>query len=122
MCKVVDVKVGNRNVRVADVKMKYLDNIVESAEECKYIDRVVLFGSSIGDRCTEESDIDIAVFGKEPRGKALKSNQFLTFINKLASYDNFEQAYDVLYFKEGKKDNSAILLEIDKGEVLYVRD
>lgn len=122
MCQVVDVKVGNRNVRVADIKRKYLDNIVESAEECKYIDKVVLFGSSIEDRCTEESDIDIAVFGKEPRGKALKSSQFLTFVNKLASYDNFEQAYDVLYFKEGKKDNSAILLEIDKGEVLYVRE
>lgn len=122
MCKVVDVVVRDRHVKVADIKRKYLNNIVDSAEDCKYIDRVVLFGSSIEDRCTEDSDIDIAVFGKEPRGKAIKSRQFLAFINKLASYDDFEQAYDVLYFKEGKKDNSSILLEIDKGEVLYVRE
>ena len=122
MCKVVDVKIRNRNVRVADIKSKYLDNIVSSAEECKYIDKVVLFGSSIEDRCTEESDIDIAVFGNQSKGKVLTSKQFMKFADELAEFDDFLQSYDILYFKTGKEDNSAIMAEINKGEVLYVRE
>ena len=122
MCKVVDVKIRNRNVRVADIKSKYLDNIVTSAEECKYIDKVILFGSSIEDRCTEESDIDIAVFGNQPKGKALTSKQFMKFADELAEFDDFLQSYDILYFKTGKEDDSAIMAEINKGEVLYVRE
>ena len=122
MCKVVDVKIRNRNVRVADIKSKYLDNIVTSAEECKYIDKVILFGSSIEDRCTEESDIDIAVFGNQPKGKALTSKQFMKFAGELAEFDDFLQSYDILYFKTGKEDDSAIMAEINKGEVLYVRE
>ena len=122
MCKVVDVKIGNRRVKVADIKSKYLDNIADSARECPLIDKIVLFGSSIEDRCTEESDIDIAVFGSQPIGKALTSKQFIRFADKLAEFDDFLQSYDILYFKSGKKDNSAILAEINKGEVLYVRE
>ena len=122
MCKVVEVKVGNRHVRVADIKKKYLNNIVKSAEACNYIDKVVLFGSCIEDRCTDESDIDLAVFGNQSKSKTLKSKQFIEFANKLSSYDDFLQTYDILYFKEGKEDDSAILEEINKGEVLYVRE
>ncbi|WP_026529206.1 nucleotidyltransferase domain-containing protein [Butyrivibrio sp. VCD2006] len=122
MCKVVDVKVGNRHVRVADIKKKYLNNIVTSAEACDYIDRIVLFGSCIEDRCTDESDIDLAVFGNQSKSKALQSKQFIEFANKLSSFDDFLQTYDILYFKEGKADDSAILEEISKGEVLYVRE
>ncbi|MBE5860632.1 MAG: nucleotidyltransferase domain-containing protein [Butyrivibrio sp.] len=122
MCKVVDVTIRNRNVRIADIKRKYLDNIVASAEECKYIDKVVLFGSSIEDRCTEESDIDIAVFGNQSKGKVLTSKQFMKFADELAEFDDFLQSYDILYFKTGKEDNSAIMAEINKGEVLYVRE
>jgi len=122
MCKVVNVKIGNRWVKAADIKSKYLGNIADSARECSIIDKIVLFGSSIEDRCTEESDIDIAVFGNQPKGKALTSKQFIRFADKLAEFDDFLQNYDILYFKTGKKDNSAILAEINKGEVLYVRE
>lgn len=31
----------------------------------------------------------------------------------------FEQAYDILYFKTGQSNNSAIMEDISKGEVLY---
>ncbi|WP_026496133.1 nucleotidyltransferase domain-containing protein [Butyrivibrio sp. WCD3002] len=122
MCKVVSVQIGNRNIKVADIKRKYLENIVASAEECTFIDKIVLFGSSIEDRCTADSDIDIAVFGAHPKGKALTSKQFRRFADRLAEFDDFLQSYDILYFKTGKKDDSAILAEIDKGEVLYVRE
>ena len=41
MCKIVDVKVGNRQVKVADIKTKYLANIAASAKECPLIDKIV---------------------------------------------------------------------------------
>ena len=122
MCKVVDVKIGDRQVKVADIKRKYLDNIADSAKECPLIDKVVLFGSSIEERCTEESDIDLAVFGSQTKGKALTSKQFMRFADRLSEFDDFLQSYDILYFKTGKKDDSAILAEINRGEVLYVRE
>ena len=121
MCKVIEVQIGDRIVKVADIKSKYLNNIADSAKECPLIDKVILFGSSIEDRCTEESDIDIAVFGSQPKGKALTSKQFMKFADKLSGFDDFLQSYDILYFKTGKQDDSAILAEINRGEVLYVR-
>ena len=59
MCKVVQVKIGNKTVNVADLKEKNIYNIAEAAKQCKYIERIVLFGSSISERCEEDSDIDI---------------------------------------------------------------
>lgn len=76
----------------------------------------------MSDRCTEESDIDIAVFGNQSKGKVLTSKQFMKFADELAEFDDFLQSYDILYFKTGKEDNSAIMAEINKGEVLYVRE
>lgn len=46
----------------------------------------------------------------------------MKFADELAEFDDFLQSYDILYFKTGKEDNSAIMAEINKGEVLYVRE
>lgn len=121
MCQVVDVKVSNRNIKVASVKEKYIHNIIESAKGCALIDRVVLFGSSISTKCKKSSDIDIAVFGRDVPSRALQSAMFKNFANKLYQYDDYGQDYDILYFKSGSKNNSPILERINEGEVLYVR-
>ena len=121
MCKLVDIRIDNRRIRVADIKRKYIPNIVISAKECDYIDKVVLFGSSISEDCTEDSDIDIAVFGNQPKAKCLRSKEFLRFASSLSEYDDLAQRYDILYFKTGKIDKSPIMREIDHGEVLYAR-
>lgn len=120
MCTVIETTVDDRKIRVADIKEKYIKNIVESARECAYIDRVVLFGSGITDKCTEESDIDLAVFGNQPEAKCLRSKSYIKFSNDLSKNDRY-QRYDVLYFKTGTKNNSVIMNDIDNGEVLYVR-
>lgn len=31
MCKVVKMKIGDRTIRVADIKKKYIENIVDAA-------------------------------------------------------------------------------------------
>ena len=45
MCRVIETKIGDRTIKVADIKEKYIQNIIESAKACDYIDRVILFGS-----------------------------------------------------------------------------
>lgn len=59
-------KIDNGNY-VADMKHKYIVNIADQAKQCSNISRIVLFGSALETRCTEKSDIDIAVFGEESK-------------------------------------------------------
>ena len=121
MCKVVVMNVDNRKIRVADIKKKYMNNIIDAAKKCDLIDKVILFGSSIEDRCKESSDIDIAVFGNQIRSKALSSKKYERFARQLFAYNDFEQDYDILYFKSGTPIKSLIMDDIQKGEVLYER-
>ena len=121
MCKVVTMDVDNRKIRVADIKKKYVDNIIDAAKKCDIIEKVILFGSSIEDRCQESSDIDIAVFGKQIRSKALSSKKYERFSRQLYAFNDFKQDYDILYFKSGTKNRSLIMDDIQRGEVLYER-
>lgn len=121
MCKVVKMNVGNRSFRVADIKKKYMNNIIDAATKCDIIEKVILFGSSIEDRCKEGSDIDIAVFGKQIRSKALTSKKYGNFIRQIYAFSDYDQDYDILYFKSGSNVKSLIMDDIQKGEVLYER-
>ncbi|MBR5970402.1 MAG: nucleotidyltransferase domain-containing protein [Lachnospiraceae bacterium] len=116
------MRIGNRTIRVAGVKQKYIGNIIHAAEQCRYIERIVLFGSSVQDTCTVDSDIDLAVFGNVSKSKCLTSKQYREFTQKIYSFDNHEQAYDILYFKSSDQNNRFIMNEIDKGETIYVRE
>ncbi len=119
MCKVNTMSIDNCHFKVADIKRKYMQNIVDSAKKCDFIKKVVLFGSSIEERCTDASDIDLAIFGTYNRSKALTSKKYERFARQLFMFDNHTQNYDLLYFKNDTKDKSAILEEISKGEVVY---
>ena len=121
MCKVVTMDVDNRKFRVAEIKKKYMTNIIDAAKKCDFIERVVLFGSSIEDRCKESSDIDIAVFGNQIRSKALTSKKYERFARQIFAFNNFDQDYDILYFKSGSNIKNLIMNDINKGEVLYER-
>ena len=121
MCRVVKMKIGDRSIKVAEIKKKYIHNIIDAASKCSYIDRVILFGSSTMERCTESSDIDIAVFGSVSKGRALTSRSYRDFAGQLYAFDDYNQGYDILYFKSGKNYTDRIVNDIEKGEVLYAR-
>ena len=121
MCKVSSMSVRNRTFRVADIKQKYMHNIVDVADKCDIIQRVVLFGSNIEERCKETSDIDLAVFGTQVPSRALTSKKYERFARQLYSFDNHEQAYDILYFKTGATSKSSIMDDINRGEIVYER-
>ena len=122
MCKVTLMNIGTRQIHVADIKQKYIQNIIDAASQCDLIDRVVLFGSSLQERCRDNSDIDIAVFGNQPRSRALTSKKYERFARQLYAFDNHSQAYDILYFRSNSGDSSPILREISRGEELYARN
>lgn len=121
MCKVVSLTIGKNTFKVADIKKNYITNIISAAEKCDFIERIVLFGSSIEERCKRTSDIDIAVFGTHTPSRALSSKKYERFARQLYSFDNHRQSYDILYFKSGSKKTSQIMENISKGEVLYER-
>ena len=117
MCKMVQYTDGKY---VADIKLRYIKNISEMAKKATNIHRIMLFGSSIEERCTEESDIDIAVFGEKTKGSYINSNEFKAFKRDLFSFD-WDQDYDVLYFKEDNNNRYDIMKDINKGVEIYRR-
>ena len=121
MCKVTAFTIDGRTIHMADIKQKYVANIIDAARKCDYIDKIILFDSALEERCRDGSDIDLAIFGNQPKGKCLDSKKFRRFSDQLASFDDFNQAYDLLYFKTGKQKSGLIMDQIEKGEVLYER-
>ena len=117
MCKLVQF---DKDKYVADIKLRYIQNIAEQAKKTKKIDRIMLFGSSTEERCTEMSDIDIAVFGRPTKARYLDSREFRTFQNDIFSYD-WDQDYDILYFSESNKETGNILHDINQGVEIYRR-
>lgn len=121
MCTVKKMRIGNRTFKVADIKQKYMKNIVDAAANCDFIERIVLFGSCIEERCQESSDIDLAIFGTQVPSRALQSKKYERFARQLYLFDNNSQAYDLLYFKTGVEKKSRIMEDIEKGEIVYER-
>ena len=80
-----------------------------------------MFGSSLEERCTEESDIDIAVFGSKTKGSYIDSSEFRSFKRGLFSFD-WNQDYDVLYFKESTEKDDPIMTDIYEGVEIYRRE
>jgi predicted nucleotidyltransferase len=113
-------------IKVADIKKRYIENIIESAPLCGSISEIVLFGSALEERCKEQSDIDIAVISKYTVNRLCKNKGFSRFLEQIYSLDD-SQEYDRLYFYsineiEKKKDETSICRELSqKGKVIYRR-
>ena len=121
MCKIVQLKLADNIIRVADLKKDCVRNIYEAASKCGLIDRVVLFGSSTDERCTAQSDVDIAVYGPLSKSKCLTSKEYKEFTRSLYRFEDYGHNYDILYFRSGDKKDSFIQSEISNGEVIYAR-
>ena len=117
MCKLISFGDG---ITVAEIKYRHIENIAKQAGACKNINRIMLFGSSIEERCTDRSDIDIAVFGDMTKAKYLNSKEFKQFQDSIFLFD-LNQDYDILYFCDGEKHDDNILDDINHGAEIYRR-
>lgn len=126
MCKLMSIQsnTGN-NVEVADIKAGVIKKILEIAPICPQIDYIYIFGSSVEERCTEKSDIDIAIVSNVIRSKLFRSKDYRDFILKLYSI-NTEQDYDILQFNSIKtiqESKDAVCSDIlTKGKLIYRRE
>lgn len=127
MCQLVTLQTNyGANIHVAEIKKRHIENILNSAPLCKQISAIMLFGSSLEERCTKKSDIDIAIISNSSLDKLSQTKAFDKFMNHLYSYD-MEQEYDRLYFKsieeiKEKKNCIPICDELmRKGKVIYRR-
>lgn len=119
MCKLKALPNGKS---VAEIKYSFIENIIAQAEKCKNISRIMLFGSAIEERCSDRSDIDIAVFGTQTKNKYLRSKEFKDFQRSLFMYgDAFSQDYDILYFCDGVEYTDAIIADIENGAEIFRR-
>lgn len=119
MCKMRNL---TEQVRVAEIKYEYILNIIKQAQKCKNISKIILFGSSIEERCKTSSDIDIAVFGSKKPNVYLKSAEFRKFNDDIFAFNNFDgQDYDILYFAEDSDDTSELMQNINQGTEIYRR-
>ncbi len=121
MCRVKTTTIRDTTFSVAEIKEKYIRNVIDAASRCDLIDRIVLFGSSTSNKCKADSDIDLAFFGNETEYKALRSKKYDRFTSQIYSFDNLGQSYDLLYFVTGKQYKGLIMNDIENGELIYVR-
>ncbi len=127
MCKLKMFKNNmGETINVADIKMQHIQNIVKQAERCKAIKAIVLFGSSLEERCSYESDIDIAIVSKYTVSELDKLKTFKRFMEAIYTFD-MAQEYDRIYFSSldeinKNKDEIPICEELaTKGRVIYKR-
>ncbi len=121
MCRVKTTTIQDTTFNVAEIKEKYIRNVIDAASRCDLIDRIVLFGSSTGSKCKDDSDIDLAIFGSETEYKALRSKKYDRFTSQIYSFDDSGQSYDLLYFVTGKQYKGLIMNDIENGELIYAR-
>lgn len=112
------------DTKVADIKVNEIKNIISSAKECKSIDYIILFGSSLEEKCNEESDIDIAIVSNIKRSRLYRAKEYRDFLANVYKY-NLRQEYDIIQFnslEDINKHKYGVYLDIvEKGKVIYSR-
>ena len=86
----------NTQVQVAEIKLKNIQNIIESASKCTHIQEIILFGSALEERCTDESDIDIVIISNVARSRLYRLKTYAEFLSSLHQDDDYIQQYDVI--------------------------
>lgn len=125
MCKLVSIQANTGvKIKVADIKAKTLEQIIILASLCDKIEYIFLFGSAIEERCTNKSDIDIAIVSNVTRSKLFIAKDYNQFTSDLYNLDS-EQEYDILQFNSIdaiKKSKDFVCKDImEKGKLLYKR-
>ena len=126
MCEMVNVKTNfNTEIEVADIKKEVVENIIQAAAACAKIVQIILFGSVIESRCTEDSDIDMLVVSDTSRSKLYRDKGYQEFLKKLHDKDDYEQLYDVICVHNidevyrGQKTTGLFREVIENGRTLY---
>jgi len=98
MCKLVKITNSlGEQIEVAEIKADTIKKIIKIAKICDKIDYIYLFGSSVEERCTDESDIDLAIISNVSASKLCNRSSYREFKERLYAIDT-DQEYDRLQF------------------------
>lgn len=129
MCKLIDVKTNfNTEVRVADNKKEFVENIIDIARYCENILQIILFGSVLEERCTDDSDIDLMVVCNIQRSKLYRKKEYATFIESLHNKDDYTQIYDVICVNgleelNRNRDKTQLYNDVmNRGKTIYMKE
>ena len=126
MCKLVKITNSlGEQIEVAEIKADTIKKIIKIAKICDKIDYIYLFGSSVEERCTDESDIDLAIISNVSASKLYNRSSYREFKERLYAIDR-DQEYDRLqfnYLKAMRNSKEPVCLDIiSKGKLLYQRE
>lgn len=126
MCKLVKITNSlGEQIEVAEIKADTIKKIIKIAKICDKIDYIYLFGSSVEERCTDESDIDLAIISNVSASKLCNRSSYREFKERLYAIDR-DQEYDRLQFnslKAIRNSKEPVCLDIiSKGKLLYQRE
>ena len=126
MCKLVKITNSlGEQIEVAEIKADTIKKIIKIAKICDKIDYIYLFGSSVEERCTDESDIDLAIISNVSASKLCNRSSYREFKERLYAIDT-DQEYDRLQFnslKAIRNSKDPVCLDIiSKGKLLYQRE
>lgn len=126
MCKLVKIRNSlGEEIEVAEMKADTIIQIIKIAKICDKIDYIYLFGSSVEERCTDESDIDLAIISNVTASKLYSRSSYRKFKERLYAIDR-DQEYDRLQFnslKAIRNSKEPVCLDIiSKGKLLYQRE
>jgi len=125
MCELIPIQTSDgTRIMVADIKADVIKQIIDLAQDCSKIDYIYIFGSSLEERCTDKSDIDIAIISNVTRSRLFRAKEYDKFTHKLYNID-LKQDYDILQFnslEQLKKSKDMVCKDIlAKGKVIYTR-
>ena len=119
MCKLVSMTFPTGvTANVADIKVDKLKKYLDVFPYMRSIDRVYLFGSTLEERCREDSDIDFMLFYNERKAFRQDMADVLPEIFPDSVYDDFlrAQSNDPRWFPTG-----AARVALEKGVLVYER-
>lgn len=109
------------NILVADIKKKCIIGVIKVAEKFPKVQRIVLFGSALEERCSDYSDIDLAVYVDCTLGKLFNSSWFSKFKKEIFLLD-LDQDYDFIPMAKKMSIGEEIKNNIESGRIIYESD
>ncbi|MCD8223019.1 MAG: nucleotidyltransferase domain-containing protein [Clostridiales bacterium] len=122
MCKLMPFVLENGNtIQVSEYKIDRLKQYVKMFSTLNGVDRVILFGSALEERCRKDSDMDFCMLYPDEQKSLYRENlKKMWRLYPESSYDDF-LSFDTKRFDENDHLYTVIQDIKNKGVVIYDR-
>lgn len=119
MCKLVPFKTQPGEIAmVADTKVDKLNKYLEMFPRLSSIDKVILFGSTLEERCTPDSDIDLLLFYNDRL--QYRYDMSITLLDEFPD-SCYDDTLGISIYRDLSTSVGAVREALNKGVILYDR-